>query len=83
MENSEVMGTAHRYLLGLATVILLAFLPGCASSGPSTSQAPPETPEDKPAATGAMEGEQGEAGGGGGAQSGAGEGGGAQVVLVV
>jgi hypothetical protein len=71
VERREVMQRVYHGVLTLSITALLAFVTGCASSGPSTSQAPPETPEDKPAATGAMEGEQG-----GGGQSGAGQGGG-------
>ena len=58
-----------RYVLTCSVTALVVLLMGCASSDPSTSQAPPETPEEKPPATGATGG-QGGAGGGGGGQGG-------------
>lgn len=70
------MGRMLQDLLTLSMIAVVAFLAGCTSSAPSTTQAPPETPERQPAATGAKEGEQGEGGGAGAGQpgSGAGEG---------
>jgi len=72
-ESAEVMQTMNRFLLMCSVAALMVLLVGCASSDPSTSQAPPETPEEK--ATGAAVGQDGAGGEGGGGQSGAGEGG--------
>lgn len=70
------MRISHRVLLTFSAAALVALLYGCASSGPSTSQAPPEIPEDRPPATGAAEGEEGTQGDGGGQGGGGGGAGG-------
>lgn len=57
-ENHEVMLSTQRYVLTLSIAALAALVLGCASSGPSTTQAPPETPEKRPAPTTTTAGEQ-------------------------
>ena len=45
MEGFEMLQRFSRHVSGLTGEALLIFLLGCASSNPSTTQAPPETPE--------------------------------------
>jgi hypothetical protein len=75
IESADVMQTMKRKILTCSVAALVFLLMGCASSDPSTSQAPPETPEEKPQATGATGEQEGTGGGGGAGQTGPGEGG--------
>ena len=73
-ESAQVMQIMKRYLMTCSVAALVTLVVGCSSSGPSTSQAPPETPEGKPPATRAGGQQGGAEGGSGVGQSGAGGG---------